>query len=297
MILLVFVLCAGCFLVLVAASPDPKLIVSGLRLFGYALFAIILQHSARITGAWRRSVPYRGRHSPVWSPTRVGRWIGLLCATITERAGSEPAAFLLRPIAAQQAVEDAGRIRRALSGATWAETDVHRLCKPEDVPPADLAVLDADGQGVAVLHYFDAEEVDALLFAAQRYEENAVSELADAQAVRRSHLANVNLWRDVVRGLDLAVEPRAAGSAAAGIEAGTIEETERTIEDDTVTLPAQLYEKLLGASVIREAVVSGLINVLDSLEPNELTPDNRARLKRCIELLKGRSAATDRRVA
>ena len=288
-LLALVVLVAGMVVLVVASSPDPAFTAAGLvlgaRVLVLAMASGAVARAARALGAERRA-PYRGRHSAVFRPTRVGRWLGLLAVTLFERgarsARTGVGRDLVRMFAPRglreklaQAAGVATRVRRCLNGVTWNETDVHRLCGAEGlVSAADLAVVEEDAKGtVTVLRYFDPPTVAALLDLTRDAAQAEAERLADADGdvtVRADFL----FWRDLEEALR-GVLPEADAEA---------EEAEEEDEDADVFMRLSAFRALERAAETGANVATALREILDEAD---VTVELRERLLGCIADLEG----------
>ena len=195
----------------VALSADRRasiaMLASIVRVFVYYPLHFGVERCARWAGAWRPAA-YQGRRSPLYRPTRLGRWLGLLHAALLDRLGREPCFTREYPRAAEVFLRNAVRVRRCLQGATWEQTDAHGFCDPEDLPFPELAIVEQDAEGIRVLRWFEPSDVEALGMAVSVCNANAVEALAATEdpAERAALARDVEVWRKLREALQTATD-------------------------------------------------------------------------------------------
>ncbi len=268
----------GGVILVAASSPEPAytlaFIASYFRCMAWMSLLAPLHRCAAWAGTWRWT--YGGPRHPILNPPRLGRWLGLFCAAISERLGREMAYAALQPEAAREALVRAANFRRNVD-----------LLRRADAP--ELALIRQGGDDIRVVHAFEPAEVQALLGVAEDVEQQAIAalETAEAREERSRHAHNVAFWGDVRAGLQKANE--AAPASDSGEPALTMSRADferllrgEPLEDGpeaSVSLSAEAYFQLCENAAIRAGVVGALSSIAQS---PELSATIRARLGRCI---------------
>jgi hypothetical protein len=285
------VLLVGLVLLSAASSPEPALTLalfgSAVRTAAYTALAEGLRWGARRAGAWR-AVPFEGPDRPVYRPTWLGRWLGLLGAFALDEAADEAYVALFLPGRARSWRADANRLRRCLNGATWADCDAHNLCGNDHLRGLQLAVVGEGHSGVMVVRIFSAVETEALIASVDEEERALVGALLKDGLVDRARVvANLRFWRTLGDGLRGGSdgEDEDQDEDEQGEEDAPDSDEPRTLTvplDELVTMPSATYLTTLhGAWQLRTATKRAVCR-LREIETRPLPEDVISVLRGCI---------------